>query len=150
MDLKNPPTASRWILQFSAQDCLFRLQAALAWQVAIELEVRADHDRLVRRNSDRKDNVGDSIETRTAAGLRHDPIQISGVETRQRHCGGARLSRISCWPGRAWDIHASQVVAISVEQIYRDIGGRRAAVVNVKVRTRTAGSVGKMSGCTNP
>jgi hypothetical protein len=81
-----------------------RQQTTLARYVAVELKIRANHNRLVRSNSHADRYVGNAIETRTAR-RRHHPIDVARVPCSERYGRASGLAGIRArWAG-AGDRH---------------------------------------------
>jgi hypothetical protein len=112
---------------------LLRQEAALAGQVAIKLEVRADNDGLVGSDPDTERHVSNAIESWTAC-RRYDPIEVPRVRWQESYRACARFTGIGSGGSRSRNGYAGQIGTISVENIDGDVGGSSAAVENVKIR----------------
>ena len=128
---------------------LLRQEAALAWQVAIKHEARAHDDWLIRSNPDADRHISNAIESRTT-GCRHGPIEIPRVSWRKSYHAGSGFTRIDLPHGRAGNRHAGQIVSKLVQNVDCDVGSSRTSVKNVKIRSGTAGGVGKMRRGADP
>src|ERR1043166_2915456 len=97
--------------------------------VAAEFNVNANRKRLIGRDSDRDNNVRNSIEWGTR--LWDCPIKVSGVCWSHRNSSGACLTWIIPGWCRTRNSVSGYIVASAVQEIHTYIGSNSPAVKNI-------------------
>ena len=108
---------------------LFRQQTALAGDVAVEMKVRANHDRLIRRYPDGKRNR--RVCLRRCRGVSHYPFHIARIGRIQGNSCAVCITRISV--GRPGDGLAEQITACRIQNVDRHVRCDQAAIKNIYI-----------------
>jgi hypothetical protein len=104
---------------------------------------------LVRSDLYTERHISHAIETRSSC-RRHDPVNIPRMARCESYSGGACLARIGPGWRRAGNSYASQVVAISVKYIHRDVCGAPTSVEYIEIGPRTTACTGQVRWCADP